>query len=110
MVLPQSSGRSGGGDASGAGVLRVPFDQKFRALAKVFELAGGETKVDFPICNDCAAEVHKEMDAQLAELQAECAAYQEARQRLEAEGAQPLDERQFQRELRRLQDEEAQEQ
>eukprot|EP00887_Chlorella_sp_A99_P001491 scaffold8.g1491.t1 len=105
VVLP--GGGRGGGDASrAAAVPRVPFDQRLRALSLVFEVASGETKVDFPLCADCAAEVHKEMEGQLAEAQAELADYEAALARLQAEGARPMEERQFQRELRRLQNEE----
>lgn len=65
-------GASGGGSSTASGssvVQRVPFDAKLRALARVFEAASGATRVDFPLCADCASEVHRELEAQLAELQ-----------------------------------------
>lgn len=120
MVLPQGAGRGSGsapgpsGDAStsalgasavGSVAARVPFDARLRALARVFDLASGATKVDFPICADCAAEVHRELEAAIAEAQEDAAAYEAALAELEAEGAAPREERAFQRELRRLHEE-----
>lgn len=70
-LLDGAPGGSGGGSsASGSSVVqRIPFDAKLRALARVFEAASEATKVDFPLCAECAAEVHRELEAQLAELQ-----------------------------------------
>ncbi|KAL4458034.1 hypothetical protein ABPG75_012899 [Micractinium tetrahymenae] len=95
---PGGSGGSSGGSGSSA-VQRIPFDAKLRALARVFEAASEATKVDFPLCAECAAEVHRELEAQLAELQQEVAAYEAALSRLEAEGPRPLEERAFQARL-----------
>ena len=121
---------AGAGPAGGAqstllsegGVQRVPFDQKLRALARVYEVASEEGRVELPLCAECAAEAHRELEAQLAEVQQEVAAYEAALAALgaaeegvqqqqgpveegEEEGqqqgqqGQPLDERQFEREL-----------
>jgi hypothetical protein len=62
-------GGPGGSSGSGSGVQRIPFDQKLRALGRVFEVASEEAGVDFPLCPECAAEVHRELETQLAELQ-----------------------------------------
>lgn len=56
-------------DGGPAGVQRIPFDHKLRGLARVFELASQEAGVDVPLCAECAGEVHKELEAQLGELQ-----------------------------------------
>lgn len=64
-------------------------------------------QVDHPLCTDCAGEVHKELEAQLSDLQQEVAAYEAALQALEAERAAPLEEGQFQAQLRRAQEEAA---
>ncbi|PRW18412.1 beclin 1 [Chlorella sorokiniana] len=85
--------------ATPGGVQRIPFDAKLRALARVYEVASEEGKVELPLCAECAAEVHKELEGQLAELQQEVAAYEAALARLEAEGLQPLDDRTFQQQL-----------
>ena len=47
-------------------------------------------QVDQPLCCECAARVREEMDAATAEVEAECAAYEAALQRLQQENAQPL--------------------
>ena len=49
-------------------------------------------QVDQPLCVDCAARVREEMEAQTAEIEAECEAYECALRRLEQENAQPLPE------------------
>ena len=49
-------------------------------------------QVDQPLCVDCAARVREEMEAQTAEIEAECEAYERALRRLEQENAQPLPE------------------
>lgn len=56
-------------DGGGGGVQRIPFDARLRALARVYEAASGEGRVDHPLCAECAGEVHRELEAQLAELQ-----------------------------------------
>ena len=81
MVLPEG-GRPA--DASALAPQRVPFDARRQALARVWEAAADETFVDHPICPDCAAEVQRELELRLAELQQEAAAYEAAAQRLEA--------------------------
>lgn len=81
MVLPEG-GRPA--DASALAPQRVPFDARLQALARVWEAAADETFVDHPICPDCAAEVQRELELRLAELQQEAAAYEAAAQRLEA--------------------------
>lgn len=75
MVLPGGRGSASGAGAAqsalleGASIHRVPLDQKLRALARVYEVAAAESGVDLPLCADCAAEVHKDLEAQLAEVQ-----------------------------------------
>ena len=49
-------------------------------------------QVDQPLCVECAACVREEMEAQTAEIEAECEAYERALRRLEQENAQPLPE------------------
>ena len=49
-------------------------------------------QVDQPLCVECAARVREEMEAQTAEIEAECEAYERALRRLEQENAQPLPE------------------
>ncbi|KAI3435500.1 hypothetical protein D9Q98_001566 [Chlorella vulgaris] len=87
---------SGGGGAGSSGMQRIPFDQKLRALARVFEAASEEVGVELPLCSECAGEVHRELEAQLGELQQEVAAYEAALVRLQAEGVQPMREPAFQ--------------
>ncbi|CAK0735365.1 hypothetical protein CVIRNUC_000569 [Coccomyxa viridis] len=76
-----------------------PLDDRFSQLARTFELASGETTVDQPLCVDCAARVREEMEAQTAEIEAECEAYECALRRLEQENAQPLPEEEFKAEM-----------
>jgi hypothetical protein len=76
-VLPgaSGSGRAGAGARSAllegapGSVQRGAFDQHMRAAARVFELASGEVGLELPLCIECAGEVHRELEAQLAELQ-----------------------------------------
>ena len=49
-------------------------------------------QVDQPLCVECAARVREEIEAQTAEIEAECEAYEQALRRLEQENAQPLPE------------------
>jgi hypothetical protein len=50
-------------------IQRFPIDQRMRALARVFKVASEEVGVSLPLCADCAGDVHKELEAQLGELQ-----------------------------------------
>lgn len=77
---PGGPGSSASASGSSA-VQRIPFDAKLRALARVFEAASEASKVDFPLCAECAAEVHRELEAQLAELQQVGAAGRAGRRR-----------------------------
>ncbi|RMZ55146.1 hypothetical protein APUTEX25_005424, partial [Auxenochlorella protothecoides] len=83
VVLP--SGTARGPPAPPAP--RVPFHATLRALTNVLEAASAATGVDHPVCTDCAADVHRELDAQTADLQADLAALEVALGRLE--GAPP---------------------
>jgi hypothetical protein len=56
--------------------LRTMFGQRLEAEERLFEVATEATQVDHPLCSDCATEVHKEMEAQVQELQQDVAAYQ----------------------------------
>lgn len=66
---------------------RVPFYATLCALTNVLEVASQVTAVDHPVCADCAADVHRELDAQTADLQAELAAYDAALSRLDAQNS-----------------------
>lgn len=70
---------------------RVAFHATLRALTNVLEVASGATGVDHPVCTDCTADVHRELDAQTSDLQAELAALEVALGRLEGAPAETPD-------------------
>ncbi len=104
IVLPNKPPSQHAGDFSTL-TARVPLDQTLRAVTRVFEVATEQSQVDHPLCTDCAAEVHKELEAQLSDLQQEVASYEAALQRLEAEDLRPMDNAQFQQALKQAQGE-----
>jgi beclin len=82
---------------------------RMETVARVLELASEEASVDQPLCSDCAGEVLRELQAQADDLEAELAAYKALESRLNAEAAEgqlavPMDERTFQRTLKRAQE------
>ena len=49
-------------------------------------------QVDQPLCAECATRVREQIEARLAEVRADCAAYEAALARLAAQDLQPLSE------------------
>lgn len=66
-------------------VAGVGLDARFAALARIFDMASDETRVDHPMCLECAAQLREELDAQVRETEAECKTYEECLRELEAE-------------------------
>lgn len=119
-MLQQGSGRPGGGQQAEDSGRTFNFVERYQAVARVFELASEEAKVDQPLCTHCVAEVQLELGKQVAEAQAEAEAYEALGRHLRAEAAEqetagtsgstlgvssPLEERDFQRQLRKAQEE-----
>ena len=50
------------------------------------------SQVDQPLCAECATRVREQIEARLAEVRADCAAYEAALARLAAQDLQPLSE------------------
>lgn len=94
---------------------RIPLDAALTAVSRVFEAATDATAIDQPLCTECAAEVHKELETELSDLQSEIAAYEAALCRLREEEAsqdaslQPLDDADFAAALKSASDTLAQE-
>ncbi len=120
MVLQQAStssslgGYGGGGGQNQQQQRRFSFDAQISALARVFELASEVTEFDQPLCIDCVADVKKELRQQIKDLEDDVAAFAALEAKLLAEAetgghASPLDERQFARQLKRAQEEVAEE-
>lgn len=81
-----SSGGGGAGPPGSQSVVgRVPLDPVFDALARIFQIAAEDTKVEQPLCLDCAEKVQKELEAQVRELSEEVSSYEAALQRLQAQ-------------------------
>jgi outer membrane murein-binding lipoprotein Lpp len=68
------------------------LDAKLDTLASLCELASSLTGVDHPLCLDCAAQLREEVEAQVAELEGEIAAYSNTLGQLGAEGQAALSE------------------
>jgi beclin 1 len=93
---------------------RFSFDAQISTLARVFDVASEETDFDQPLCIDCVADVQKELLLQIKDLEEDVGAFAalEAKLLAQAEAgghAAPLDERQFARQLKRAQEEVAEE-
>ena len=114
--------RQGGAQGMQSSTQGIPvqhLDDTFQQLARVFEIASGETQVsakgrsptpyhslllapcarlhaflplqvDQPLCTDCAAKIKEEVEASLAEAEAECAAYQAALDELAQQNDRPM--------------------
>lgn len=80
----RSSASAGLGSSSTRAVVGG-LDAKLETLASLCELASTVTGVDHPLCLDCAAQLKEEVEAQIAELESEIAAYSNALAKLEAE-------------------------
>ncbi|KAK9824013.1 hypothetical protein WJX72_006970 [[Myrmecia] bisecta] len=95
--------------ASSHGIPMQALDDRFAQLAKTFEIASGECKVDQPLCLDCSTRVREEVDAAVAEAEADIAAYESALDRLTHEEEQPMSRQDFEEEMRQAHELEAQE-
>lgn len=102
-----SSLRQAPAHASANGIPLQPLDSKFYQMAKVFEIASGATKVDQPMCHDCAHRVQDEVEVSIKEAQQECAAYEAAIKRLAEEDLQPLTDQEYAEEMKQAQEAEA---
>lgn len=73
------------------------------------QLASEESAADQPLCPDCASELLKELEAETVYLEGEVAAYDALKNSIlqdsQASSASGSDERSYQREIRRLQEE-----
>lgn len=124
MLLQQASTSSSslGGFGSGGGQNQNPqqqqrrfsFDAQISTLARVFDVASEETDFDQPLCIDCVADVKKELLLQIKDLEEDVSAFDALEAKLLAQAetggqAAPLEERQFARQLKRAQEEVAEE-
>lgn len=75
------------------------LDAKLQALAQLFELASTQTRVDHPLCLDCATQLKDEVDSQIQETEREIAAYSAAVGRLEKQPLHALSQSQFDDEM-----------
>ena len=71
VVLPSSISRTPG-EVAGVGL-----DARFAALARIFDMASDEARVDHPVCLECAAQLREELDARVKETEAECDTYRD---------------------------------
>ena len=64
--------------------------------------------MDHPVCLECAVTVREALEAQVAEVEADCEAYEACLRQLETEGADEgvISDDEFERELKRMQMEE----
>jgi beclin 1 len=69
VVLPSSVSRVPR-DVGGHGI-----DARCAAMAKVFDMASDESKIDLPMCLECAASLREELELRIKETQAECEMY-----------------------------------
>ena len=69
VVLPSSVSRVPR-DVGGHGI-----DARCAAMAKVFDMASDESKIDLPMCLECAASLREELELRIKETQAECETY-----------------------------------
>mmetsp|Transcript_24764 Transcript_24764/g.58940 ORF Transcript_24764/g.58940 Transcript_24764/m.58940 type:complete len:422 (+) Transcript_24764:368-1633(+) len=83
------------------------FDSHLLRLTRLYELASQDTKIDHPLCSECAEELCAELDTQVSEAESEVLAYEDALQRLIAENATPLEPNEFEEEMRQLRETEA---
>jgi len=124
VLLQQASTSSSslGGFGSGGGQNQNPqqqqrrfsFDAQISTLARVFDVASEETDFDQPLCIDCVADVKKELLLQIKDLEEDVSAFDALEAKLLAQAetggqAAPLEERQFARQLKRAQEEVAEE-
>ena len=65
--------------AAGAGL-----DARFAALARLFDMASDETKVDHPVCLECAAALRAELDARARDAEDERETYERSLETLRA--------------------------
>ena len=65
--------------AAGAGL-----DARFAALARLFDMASDETKVDHPVCLECAAALRAELDARARDAEEERETYERSLETLRA--------------------------
>lgn len=108
IVLPNKSTPQQNTESSSLNA-RMPVDQTLRALSRVYEVATEQSQIGHPLCTDCAGEVHKELEAQLSDMQKEVASYEAGIKRLEAENLQPLSIAEFEQVLHSAEQEEEQE-
>ena len=102
-----AAGDEGGAGGGGAAAAAVQAGAEVAALARLFELASRETGEDLPLCSECSLRLREEVDARLAEAEAEGRAYREALEVLSREDAEePLPEEEFAAEMIRLRGEE----
>ena len=69
VVLPSSVSRVPR-DVAGHGI-----DARCAAMAKVFDMAGDESKIDLPMCLECAASLREELELRIKETKSECETY-----------------------------------
>lgn len=73
------------------------------------DLASEATSIDQPLCPDCTLEVQRDLEQQIKDLEAELSAYTALKNSLEAASAAgeltPMDDKQFQKELKKAQEE-----
>ena len=69
VVLPSSVSRVPR-DVGGHGI-----DARCAAMAKVFDMASDESKIDLPMCLECAASLREELELRIKETEAECETY-----------------------------------
>jgi beclin 1 len=88
IVLPGGGGLSaaaaGPADAGG----RFTVSERIAAAARVLALAADTSGAEQPLCADCAADVTREVEAELADAQREAAAYAALAERAAAEAAE----------------------
>ncbi|KAK9810947.1 hypothetical protein WJX73_000341 [Symbiochloris irregularis] len=86
----------------------LALDDRFTQLQHIFDVASWQTKLDQPLCQECTKRVKEEIEASVAEVEAECAAYEAAISKLEADQTQALSEEDFEAELKAVGAEKAQ--
>jgi len=79
LVLPSPSPSPSASASAGAACGRLD------TLSRIWTLASEETSVDHPMCRDCASALRAELEAQRAEAEGDCAAYEALLQQLRAE-------------------------
>ncbi|GAQ78658.1 AUTOPHAGY 6 [Klebsormidium nitens] len=102
-----SSGGEPGGVAS-ISSYSAGMDAKITALTRVFEIASQQTQVEQPLCVECVRCLCEELDAETAEAEREAAAYEACLSRLAGEPEEALSEDEFQKEVKRANEEERQ--